>query len=298
MDRLERPTVSVIVTTHSWGRYGAFRDALRSLERQTYSEVEIVCPVDADADMATATEAIADGGAPLSATYHPDGGGLATARNRGAKQATGDVYAFLDDDCVAAERWVERLVVAYEDGALAAGGPAMPVWPDSRPWYLPEQFDWLIGGGPYHETPQEVRNTYGCNISFRADVFDHLGGFDPGFGKDSGNLDQAEETELCRRLQREYGEGVWYCPDAVVDHRVFPEQLSVGHLLRRAFMQGRAKRRLGLDDEETGFLAEVLRGLPRQAPQRSLASLVLTAATGAGYVTASAPLKITARSNV
>lgn len=277
----ENLTVSVIITTHSWGRYGSFRDAIRSVERQDYNEVELVCPVDSDEDMADATQAIADGG--LTVDYLPQGSGLAEARNRGAAEASGDVYAFLDDDCIAPSDWVETLVNAFEDGAMAAGGPARPDFPGGRPWYIPEQWDWLVGAGPYHETECEVRNTYGCNIAFRADVFDSLGGFDAAYGKD-GDLTQGEETELCARMREKSGAGVRYLPDAAVEHRVFPEQLTTVHLLHRAYYQGMTKRKMGLGDEETGFLADVLRSLATQSPHKSMASLAYTAATGMGYL--------------
>lgn len=279
----DTPTVSVIVTTHAWDRYGAFRDAIRSVEAQTYADIELVCPIDSDSDMAAATRAIADGG--VTVDYHPDGTGLAQARNRGAHEASGDVYAFLDDDCIASPGWVAELVSAYRDGAIAAGGPAYPRWPDGRgrPWYLPREWDWLVGGGPYHETEQTVRNTYGCNISFRADVFDALGGFDEALGKND-SLEQGEETEFCARMAAEFGDGVRYIPEASVEHRVFPAQLEVGYLLERAYAQGQTKRRIGIDDEETSFLTDTLRSLVTQSPAQSAATLGFTAATGLGFV--------------
>lgn len=276
------PTVSVIITTHAWDRYGAFRDALRSVEAQTYDDIEIVAPVDGDPDLATATTAIADGGIVTAAD--PNGTGLAAARNRGAELASGDVYAFLDDDAMAHPEWVARLVDAYRDGELAAGGPAHPVWPSgSRPWYLPRRFDWLVGAGPYHDDEREVRNTYGCNLSFRADAFEALGGFDETLGKGAA-ITQGEESDLCRRLREQFGTGVRYIPEASVKHRVFPEQLTVRHLLRRAYEQGQTKRAIGVDDGETSELAAIVRSALSSAPHRSLAMLAYTTATGAGYI--------------
>jgi GT2 family glycosyltransferase len=273
--------ISVIITTHDWSRYGDFRDALRSVEAQSYDDIEIVTPFDADSDMLDATEAVADGG--VVSGFDPEADGLAAARNNGAELASGDVYAFLDDDCVASKQWIETLVDAIENGAIAAGGPANPVWPDSRPWYIPQGWDWLVGGGPYHVSPQEVRNTYGCNIAFRADVFDALDGFDERLGK-ADSLAQGEESELCQRMREEYGQGVQYRPNADVKHRVYPEQLAATHLLERAYAQGQTKRAIGVDDTETGFLQDVLGGLVRQAPHRSLAALAYTTATGGGFL--------------
>lgn len=277
---MNSPTVSVIITTHTWSRYGAFKDAIRSVENQTYEDIEVVLPLDGDPDMVDATEVITDGGARI--THSSNAAGLSEARNRGAEQASGDVYAFLDDDCVASPEWVAELVDAFEDGAIAAGGPALPEWPDGRPWYIPTEYDWLVGAGPYEDEEKEIRNTYGCNIAFRADVFDSLGGFDEALGK-NGNLNQGEETELCGRMREEFGEGVRYKPDASVRHTVFPEQLGFGHLLARSYHQGVSKRKIGLGDEEGDFLGDVVKSMLRNHPVRSAATLMFTASVGLGF---------------
>jgi GT2 family glycosyltransferase len=274
-------TVSVIITSHTWGRYGLFKEAIRSIESQTYDDIELVLPLDGDPDMVETTELLTDGGAEI--TYDPETTGLSEARNRGASNASGEIYAFLDDDCVAAPEWIAELVAAFEDGAIAAGGPAIPEWPSERPPHIPREFDWLIGGGPYYAEESEIRNTYGCNIAFRADVFHKLGGFDPAHGK-NGNMAQAEETELCVRMRERFGKGLQYRPNATVRHRVFPEQLELLHLLKRAYHQGVSKRQIGLGDEEGDFLSEVGRSLYRNQPLESIAALSYTASVGAGFL--------------
>lgn len=280
-DRETDKTVSVIIASHTWGRYGLFKDAIQSIQNQTHDDIELVLPLDGDPDMVETTELLTDGGVEI--TYDPDTSGLADARNRGAENASGEIYAFLDDDCVAAPDWVAKLVDAFADGAIAAGGPAIPEWPSERPIHIPKEFDWLIGGGPYHAEKTEIRNTYGCNIAFRADIFDELGGFDTAHGK-NGNMAQAEETELCIRMQEQFGTGVQYRPNATVRHRVFPEQLGVLYLLKRAFHQGVSKRQIGLGDEEGEFLGDVVRSLSRNHPLESLAALSYTASVGSGFL--------------
>lgn len=277
----DRLPVSVIITSHAWGRYGLFKDAIRSIENQRYEPVELVLPLDGDPDMVETTELITDGGAEI--TYDPKISGLAEARNRGAKEASGAIYAFLDDDCVASPQWVAELVSAFEEGAIAAGGPAIPDWPNGRPRRVPEEFDWLVGGGPYYDDEREIRNTYGCNIAFRADVFDELGGFDTAHGKND-NLAQAEETELCTRMASRFGRGVRYKPNATVRHTVFPEQLRVSHLLKRAYHQGVSKRKIGLGDEEGDFIGEIGKSLFRNHPIESAAALSYAASVGSGFL--------------
>ena len=48
--------------------------------------------------------------------------GAAWARNQGLRQATGDLVAFIDDDCVPPEDWLERLVSAIDRHDTAASG--------------------------------------------------------------------------------------------------------------------------------------------------------------------------------
>jgi len=89
-----------------------------------------------------------------------------------------------------------------------------------KPKFLPEEYYWLIGtthkGFPEEVT--EVRNTFGPNLSFKADVIKALGGFRGEMGVKGRGLLQGEETELCERMRKKIGKGVVYNPDAIVYH--------------------------------------------------------------------------------
>lgn len=211
--------------------------------------------------------------------------GLADARNIGADLANGAYYAFLDDDVRVSDRWAAAMRDAFDSGASAVGGPAWPDWPDGigRPRWLAREFDWLVGCGPYYDGERVVRNTYGCNFAVRADAFHAVGGFDTSLGK-RGDLRQGEDAMLGRALRQRYGEGMVYRPAMSVRHTVFAEQTRLAHLLRRAYWQGRSKALMGLDDEETGFLADVLGGLREQRLFEAVGSLAFVGATGVGYV--------------
>jgi len=66
--------------------------------------------------------------------------GLLESRNRGAAIASGDVVAFIDDDAIADEAWVERLVRAYEEGGRDRGRREDDAWVAGKPSFLPEEF--------------------------------------------------------------------------------------------------------------------------------------------------------------
>jgi GT2 family glycosyltransferase len=219
--------------------------------------------------------------------------------------ASGDVVAFIDDDAVADEVWAERLVRAYEEeDAIAAGGKMTPDWIAGKPSFLPEEFYWLVGvtHRGFADGPGEVRNTFGSNISFRADVFAELGGFNVEIGGRKGDKNlQGGETELCARMREEYGQGVWYDPEAEVIHKVFEYRTKFRWLVDRAFWQGYSKRAMesfvnderGEESEFIGYLLltatpHYIRNMissPSSSVLKRFAVLyVLTALVGLGYV--------------
>ncbi len=299
--------VSVVVCTHTLDRYDDLTEAVESVRTGTYDDVEVVAVSDGSAAVADRMRADYGGASDVVVVELAENRGLLAARNAGADAATGDVVAFIDDDALADGRWLERLVAAYEThDAVAVGGRMVPEWVDDEPWFLPEEFYWLIGVthrgfGEGREQAAEVRNTMGSNISFRAEVFEALGGFDVNVGGRKGDENlQGGETELCARLRAEYDRGVRYVPDAEVAHKIYPYRTDPGWLLDRAFWQGYSKR--GMETfvpestgEEGAFLGQLLgeflparlAGLVRGPSRAKLAQLVflvvLTAAVGAGY---------------
>ena len=304
--------VSVVVCEHTLDRYGDVREAADSVLAQTHDDVELVLVSDGSDDVCARLRE--DYGSHPDAVVHcnEENVGLLESRNNGAEAASGDVVAFLDDDAVADEQWVAELVAVYEHRDVpAVGGKMTPAWVAGEPGFLPVEFYWLVGvthrgygpdGNP--DEAGEVRNTFGSNISFRREVFLDLGGFEAEIGGRQGDANlQGGETELCARVKREHGHGVYYTPDAEVAHKVFDYRTDPAWLLDRAFWQGYSKRGMevllpesGSTDTESDFLGTLLlesvpdrlRGLasgPSLEPVLQLVMLgVFTAAVGLGYL--------------
>lgn len=224
--------------------------------------------------------------------------GLSESRNRGMKEAKGDIIAFFDDDAVADTNWIKELVRMYEEReAIAAGGKLLPKWVSKKPKFLPEEYYWLIGATHkgFPEGVTEVRNTFGSNLSFKADVLKALGGFKSEMGVKGKGLLQGEETELCERMRGKFGRGVFYNPEAIVYHKVFPDRLRMRFLLRRAFWQGYSKRvmkEMGYSiSEEEKFVKSLFGSIVERVKAKSLVAveqlvflLIFTSTAGLGYV--------------
>jgi glycosyltransferase involved in cell wall biosynthesis len=93
--------------------------------------------------------------------------GLSESRNKGIKEAEGDVIAFFDDDAVADEDWLKELERMYKEyDAIAAGGRLMPRWTTKKPKFLPEKYYWRVGA-THKGFPEEVTEVRYTQIFMR-----------------------------------------------------------------------------------------------------------------------------------
>ncbi|MGQ4554915.1 glucosyl-dolichyl phosphate glucuronosyltransferase [Halobellus sp. GM3] len=297
--------VSVVICTYTLDSYEHFEEAVESVVNQTYDNVEIVLVSDGNE---AAFERLRNDYGDLEdvvVTMTDENVGISAARNHGIEYASGDIVAQIDDDAIADPEWIEELVGVYEDtDAIAVGGKMTAAWVAGKPSFLPEEFYWLIGvtHRGFAEPGEEVRNTFGSNISFRREVIEELGGFDPHVGRKGDAEIQAHESELGTRLRREFGRGVIYNPDAKVAHKVFDYRTDPAWLAKRAFWQGYSKRALEtlISDAESGEESDFLRYLLLESvpdrlrrlfrdPSRARVSqlvwlLLLTGLVGFGYL--------------
>ena len=259
--------VSVVICTYSPEMFDAFTDSVESILEQTYDDIELILVVDGNQQL---YDRVVDAYGDLENVVthlNEENVGLSQSRNNALEYVTGDVVALIDDDAEADPHWIEELASVYEErDAIAAGGRMVADWIAGKPEFLPEEFYWLIGvtHRGFAEPGEEVRNTFGSNISFRCEVLEELGGFEPAVGRQGEKNLQAHETEFCARMQRKYGRGVVYNPDAIVAHKVFDFRTDERWLLKRAFWQGYSKRALEVlvpetsNDEESEFLKKLL----------------------------------------
>jgi GT2 family glycosyltransferase len=225
--------ISVVVCAHDQARWSEIRAALRSLAEQTVGPHEVIVVVDHNEHLLQRLRG--ELGAHAIENTHPRG--LGGARNSGVAAASGSIVAFLDDDAIACPEWLARLGACYADDDVAGvGGSAEPLWEAPRPAWFPREFDWVVGcsylGMP--QVIQEVRNLFGCNMSYRRDVVNSLGGFRLGYGCD--------ETEFCIRIRQRWPEKkLLYVPEAKVLHHVPASRARLRRFLSRCYFEGGSK---------------------------------------------------------
>ena len=237
-------TVSVIICAYTMKRWDDIRAAVDSVLIQTVPANEVLLVIDHNDELRATAEA-AFAGTPVQVLANVERQGLSGARNSGVAAASGDVIAFLDDDAAAEPTWIERLSVHYADpDVYGVGGYADPVWPESRPEWMPREFDWVVGcsyiGQPTELAP--VRNFIGCNMSLRRSAFTDVGGFSHAVGRIGKTPLGCEETEFCIRVKQHHERAIMlFEPQMLVHHRVSEDRVKPRYFYRRCYAEGLSK---------------------------------------------------------
>ena len=169
--------VSVVIPFYNG--VGRLRACLNALARQTYpaADYEIVAIDNGSTeDVTSLRQAFPEVRWLFEAQPGP-----ACARNRGLTQATGDVIAFTDADCLPAPNWLQEAVNALENtGATVIGGRIDYIDPPGgslNPNEMIEENFFLLARQKYLVEKLGVAAT--ANLITYRKIVDKIGGFDP-----------------------------------------------------------------------------------------------------------------------
>ena len=162
--------------------------------------------------------------------------GIVIAKNRGIKEASGEVVDFTDADCVAVVSWLGSLVKHFEDPSVGSvGGPSISPKDDTAlgniiinslsccfpAW---KRFCEVSGGF------REIDFNPPCNIMYPKKVFNELGSF-------KEELYPFEDEEMICRINGK-GDKIYYDPDAIVYHY---RKTSIPDVLKLSYRTGNSR---------------------------------------------------------
>jgi glycosyltransferase involved in cell wall biosynthesis len=171
--------------------------------------------------------------------------GISNARNAGIAACQGDVFAFIDDDEIAAVDWLECITADLWEGKwVGTGGPIVPNWDCPRPRWLQEKNTFLMGPlcafdyEPAVGSEQEMTEPpFGANMAFRREAFDRVGGFRTDLGRVGNNLLSNEDTEFGRRLFAA-GMRIRWVQSAITYHHIDKRRVNKRYFLKWWFNKG------------------------------------------------------------
>ena len=173
---------------------------------------------------------------------HVSSPGKSAVLNEAIRRSSGEVLAFLDDDVIVDESWLEEIEVFFQNSPDTYVGQGI-IRTTARDSLDPEVRRLLQR---YRTIPQlefssdigDLHSLNGANIAVRRTVFDRVGYFDERLGP--GASGTSEDVELAQRI-READIKIAYMNRAIVYHRVDRERLTEKYFKQTHWRQGASR---------------------------------------------------------
>jgi glycosyltransferase involved in cell wall biosynthesis len=226
------PDISVVVCTYN--RAELLPRALESLFAQKAACAFEVLVVDNNStDNTPSVVESLQRKAPITVRYISEPRqGNAYARNTGVEQAHASIVAFLDDDVVADENWIQTIKSAFDrDPQLSfVGGKVLPLWDGNPPSWLTRSQWAPLALLDYGDEEKEIAGQtplglLTANIAFKKEVFDDVGRFSASVQRVKDSIGSMEDTEFLMRVCRG-GRTGRYLPDLITWASIDPERLT------------------------------------------------------------------------
>ena len=227
-ERFPNPKLSIVVATYR--RPDHLAHLLSALRKQTASPADFeIVVVDNENQPNLQVEAMCTSapneGLPVRYVHHAQLG-LSSARNRGVREACGELIAFLDDDILPPPEWVARVfIVRANTKADIFGGPYTPFYTNTPPRWFRDKYASLNFGDHAHWLERNKYLSAG-NTIWRRELVLELGGFSENFGYVGNKKRYGDDSELCQRAYFK-GYGIWYDPSLSLRHHCGSERMSV-----------------------------------------------------------------------
>lgn len=192
--------------------------------------------------------------------------GVAHARNTGWQNSKGKYVAYLDDDEIAKNDWLEKILNAListqhlKIGAI--GGKAEPMWEVPRPDWLSDPLIIFLSIIDISDKPTIInydQTIIGGNVVYPKIAIKEVGGFDANISRRQGynlvnlvgdeSYKEGEETILHRNLEKN-GYILYYHPEIIIYHHIPKERLTKKWFIRRFFWGGYARTYLYIKEKE------------------------------------------------
>ncbi|MCH7535997.1 MAG: glycosyltransferase, partial [Bacteroidetes bacterium] len=139
LDKSVEQKLSVVIPYYNMGDF--IEDAVKSLSKSTYKNMEIIVINDGSSEKASIDELTRLEEKYKIKVYHKKNEGLSLTRNFGAKKTTGDILAFLDADDTVSPEYHERAIeilnrysnVSFVGCWAQYFGESKDIWPTFNP---------------------------------------------------------------------------------------------------------------------------------------------------------------------
>ena len=185
--------------------------------------------------------------------------GLSAARNKGIKEAKGEIIVYIDDDALVDSHYLRDYAewFAAHPETMACGGPIEPLYETEEPkWMTPYTRTlltaWMNYGDQVREYPKG-RFPGGGNAAYRKSVFDKVGLFNTELGRKGDSLMGAEEKDIFDKMHA-MGMQILYLPTPVLHHIIPQKKLEKDYFDRWTLQIGQSERKRTLAISKEKYL--------------------------------------------
>ena len=196
--------------------------------------------------------------------------GLSAARNKGIKEAKGDILVYIDDDALVDPHYLRTYAEWFDahPETMACGGPVEPLYETAEPsWFTPYTKALLTAWVNYGEqvrTYPKGRYPSGGNAAFRKIVFDQVGLFNTALGRKGNSLMASEEKDIFDKMHTLKMQ-ILYLPTPVLHHIIPQFKLEADYFNRLTFQIGSSERQRTLAIGKSKYLQRLCAELVKWA---------------------------------
>jgi len=241
--------ISVIVCTYNRQEY--LPDCLKHLAEQTADKKDyevIIIDNNSTDNTVNLTMDFIENYPEVNAIYHCEyNQGLTYARNRGVKEAKGEIISFIDDDAFVDKDFISEIQSYFDQHqkVSAIGGKILPVYEGKPPKWMSKYLLTLVSAIDMGNSPKKFKDSkfpIGANMAFRSDMFNKYGLFNTDLGRKGTELEGGEEKEMFLRL-RKGNEEIHYVPKVKVGHIIPEKRLTMEYIKGLGIGVGSSEKR-------------------------------------------------------
>lgn len=166
--------------------------------------------------------------------------GLSHARNRGVKEAGGEILVYLDDDIELVDDYFDICDEIFLDESISiSGGKVLPFKTEIPDW-LPHKYFFLVSIYDMGNSPKFVRYIMGGNFAIRRNVAVKIGFYNVALGRSGKILAGGEEIDYQNRAST-MGYKMYYHPKQNILHKI-NDKLNENYVLTYSKELGKSER--------------------------------------------------------
>lgn len=134
---------------------------------------------------------------------HESAAGSSSARNCGARYASGDMLLFLDDDILPGKDF-KSIINKYKMSDKQFGVVGGKVIANKIPDYIPQKYEYIVGSKNYGNHTRYLKKSEsfgGCTMLILKKEFEKVGGFDISFGHLGETYGSNEDVLIQKKLK-------------------------------------------------------------------------------------------------